>query len=254
MSRMEDLYDPLLAETRDRLTSDPMLAKLASPDVDPTTFHRFLIEYSARSVAMTEPVDSWIRRAGERCNEIGLPTIGAELEKHAHHEEGHHLMLIEDTKNLVELWNRNYPTVELDSDQLIAQSVAPATQAYIDLHEEVIKNDYPFAQVAIELEIEGLALSWAPEFVANVKRVLGDQIHGKLSFLHEHIAIDIGHTAFNRRLMNNLLELRADDVERIADTGKRALNIYLDFLGQVWTQVTTKGGAKSVTSNVGATA
>lgn len=245
MSRMKELYDPLLVEARERLGSDLILAKLASPSIDPTTFHRFLIEYSARSVAMTEQVDSWIRRAGERCNALGVPSIGAELEKHAHHEEGHHLMLIEDTKNLVEVWNREYPTAELDPEQLIAQPLAPATQAYIDLHEDVIKGEHPYAQVAIELEIEGLALSWAPEFVANVKGVLGDLVHGKLSFLHEHIALDVGHTAFNRRLMNKLLELRGGDVEQIADAGKRALHTYLDFLGQVWNQVTAEGRATS---------
>jgi hypothetical protein len=234
MSLLETDYEPLVVDTRARLTTDPILEKLGSPSLDPKALLRFLIEYSARSVRMTEPVDSWIRRAGERCDALGLSDIGANLKKHAHHEEGHHLMLIEDTKKLVARWNAAFQGEPLDASQLVEQEPLAATQAYIDLHEEVIASSYPYGQVAIELEIEGLALSWAPNFVKNVKLVLGQATCAELSFLHEHIALDIGHTAFNRRLMNLLLARCGGEVERIATTGRRALNTYLDFLGQVW--------------------
>jgi hypothetical protein len=40
---------------------------------------RFLIEWSARGAYMTEPVDGWIRGAGERCLELGDEVITGEL-------------------------------------------------------------------------------------------------------------------------------------------------------------------------------
>jgi pyrroloquinoline quinone (PQQ) biosynthesis protein C len=121
--------------------------------------------------------------------------------------------------------------------RLLVQEPYPSTQAYIDLHEEVISSGYPYAQVAIELEIEGLAVVWAPKFINNVKAVLGEDTCAELSFWHEHIALDVGHTAFNRRLMNLLLAERGVDVEMIATVGRRALNTYIDFLGQLWSGV-----------------
>jgi hypothetical protein len=237
MSLLETRYEPLLETTRGRLDTDPVLATLSNRKIGRTKLLRFLIEYSARSVRMTEPVDSWIRRAGEATNAVGLTKIGDDLVKHAHHEEGHHLMLIEDTRRLVAHWNEMFPTQRLDADALIEQDPLPATTDYIDLHEDVIASDKPYGQVAIELEIEGLAISWAPSFVTNVKEVLGDAVCGELSFLHEHIQLDIGHTAYNKRLMNALLTVRDEDVEAIAAVGRRALDTYIDYLGQVWAMV-----------------
>lgn len=237
MSLLEEVYEPLLADARRRITNDRVLEQLNSRSTDSKTLLRFLIEYSALSVQITEPVDGWLRRASKKCFEVGEDATGTEFDKHAHHEEGHHLMLIEDTAKLVARWNELYPDEKLDPKALTAQSPTKAMQAYIDLHEDVIASRQPYAQAAIALEIESLALSWAPKFVENVEAVLGKEIYADLSFLHEHIALDVGHTAFNKRLMNDLLAARGEEVEAIADAGRSSLHAYLDFVTEVWTRV-----------------
>ena len=45
----------------------PGLAVILSPTVDPTLLELFLVHFCAAGVHMTEPVEGWIRRAGERC-------------------------------------------------------------------------------------------------------------------------------------------------------------------------------------------
>src|ERR1041384_704848 len=104
---VDSLYSPYLTAARKGFESGASKA-LLDPELDPEIFELFLINYCSRGVRMTEPVEGWIRRAGERCREVGLARLGAALEKHAKQEADHHLMMIADTHNLVERWNRRH--------------------------------------------------------------------------------------------------------------------------------------------------
>src|SRR3954470_17820468 len=120
MEMLSNSYEPQLASARNLLESDPTIVTLLRPDLDPAVLERFLIQFSALGVRITEPVDGWIRRAGERCVAIGLEELGQSLITHSKHEAGHHLMLIDDTRLLVARWNERR-THRLDADALLAQ-------------------------------------------------------------------------------------------------------------------------------------
>jgi hypothetical protein len=184
---------------------------------------------------MTEPVDGWIRRAGERCIELGLPEVGGALLKHAKHEAGHHLLLVADTRLLVGRWNAHHPRT-LDADVLMAQPATRAMRAYHELHESTIRSDMPYGQVAIELEIEGMSTSFGPRQLALCKNVLGPQALAGLSFIREHVALDVGHTVFNRNLMQQVLAVRPQSASKLAETGAIALRTYIDFFGECLAQ------------------
>lgn len=229
---MEQTYVPLVQAAREQLQTHPTVAALLSPDIDALVLERFLIQYSALGVQITEPVDGWISRAGGRTVDIGMKEIGEHLTKHAKHEAGHHLMLLDDTKHMVESWNGRGNNPKLDLTALLTQSCTQAMNAYIKLHEDVIASEQPFGQVAIELEIEGISVAFLPGFIENCKRVLGDDVLAGMSFLTEHAALDVGHTAFNERLMNRLLEQRPEAAARLAQIGSDALGIYIAFFGE----------------------
>ena len=57
---------------------------------------------------MTQPVEEWIRRAGVKCQKIGLSSLGKALIKHARHEAGHHRFMIADLWTLVDAWNDSH--------------------------------------------------------------------------------------------------------------------------------------------------
>lgn len=225
------LYDPRLVATRGKLLTDRRAMDLLNPSIAPDLLELFLIEWSSLAVQMTEPVEGWIRRAGERTMEVGLPEIGRKLVRHAKHEAGHHLMLIQDTHRLVERWNARHAS-HLDAERMLARPRTRAMNAYVDLHETVIASDRPFGQVAIELEIEGISVAWAGKFIANCKRVLGTEGLSGLSFLEEHAEIDVGHTKFNNQLMESLLEARPDAAPALGHIGVTALETYLSFFGE----------------------
>jgi hypothetical protein len=88
---------------------------------DDEVLELFLINFCAFGVGMTEPVEGWVRRAGERCEAIGLTDLGHALKTHAKHEANHHLMMIEDTKSLIAFWNERRTGERLNAEKLLAR-------------------------------------------------------------------------------------------------------------------------------------
>jgi hypothetical protein len=201
----------------------------------------FLIFFNALGVQMTRPVEDWIRRAGERCTEIGLGELGRALCAHAKQEAGHHLMMIEDTRRLVARWNARR-TSKLDADRVLAQPMTNGVRMYCELHEDVIASDSPFGQLAIEYEIERLSVAFGPQLFEQLKRRLDHTILSNLSFLEEHVRVDVGHTQFNERQLERLLTANPAFARALARAGERALDAYAAFFNDCFHLAITRGG------------
>jgi hypothetical protein len=235
MSLYASSYVPAVSSARQLLETHPACAALVGEEMTPERLERFLIEYTARAVKLTEPVDGWIRRAGAATRAAGLESLGAQLEAHAKHEAGHHLMLIDDARNLAARWNARGDVPPVDVEALLAAPPTPATQAYVDLHEETIASPAPYGQVAIELEIEGLSVRFGPPLMQRVEALLGREVLDKLTFITEHVEVDAGHTALNEKMMARLLADRPDALEDLVRIGRAALEIYVRFFEECLT-------------------
>lgn len=229
MSLIQTQYLPHTKETRARLETDPVVRTLLSPDITPDLMARFLIEWSARGAYMTEPVDGWIRGAGERCIALGQEKVGRQLITHAKHEAGHHLMTIQDARVLTAQWNASH-SQKLDAEALVAQAPTAAMREYRQVHDEAITGDLPLGQAAIEYEVGYLAVVLVPRILARVREVLGQGTLDTLTFLREHAEVDVGHTALNERMMEGLLSTHPEEGRRLASFGSRGLDCYLRFL------------------------
>ena len=225
----QEVYELELSKARDAFIKRPALLELLSPDVDPVFLELFLISFNGLGVAMTEPVEGWISRAGERCQQIGFVELGASLCLHATHEAGHHEMMINDTQTLVAHWNAKHP-FKLDAQEMLTQPIPSGVHSYIKLHEDVIASDAPFGQLAIELEIEQLSVDVIPILLQHFAQILGSDVLHRLSFLEDHVALDVSHTHFNKKQMNNFLAQYPDGVMPLIDAGKKALEAYGAFL------------------------
>lgn len=232
MTHVKDLYEPRIARARAMVGEARIVERLLAPDIDARLLLRFLIEYCAHGVGVTEPVDGWITRAGQACaRQPGLQALGEALAAHARHEAGHHVMFIEDTRKLVARWNAaGHPA--LDADALLARPPTVAMRRYTELHEATIAGELPAAQVAIELEIERLSVVLLPDLLAQFRRVLGDDVLDGLSFLTSHAELDVGHTHLNTRLMETLLAARPEAAGDLARVGGEAMFIYLAFFDE----------------------
>ncbi|HKA42844.1 MAG TPA: hypothetical protein VKF40_12715 [Burkholderiales bacterium] len=227
------LYDPLVRDARDRFAGRPAVASLLSPDTNPAALERCLLAFCAYGIAMTDCVESWIRRAADRCVELGLEDVGHALHAHAAHEAGHHLMLIADTRKLVERWNcRHQP--ELDVDKVLALELPTGVLQYRELHERTIEGETPYCQLAIEYEIEQLSVRFGPVFLKNCRRLLGDEILSGLTFVEKRIELDASHTVFHRHRLEALLACNPRYARSLAQAGSDALAAYAAFLENCW--------------------
>jgi hypothetical protein len=223
-------YERELTPARQRFASESALGEVMRPDVNPQLLEAFLIHFCAFGVGMTEPVEAWIRRAGERCEALGAVDLGRALVKHAKHEAGHHEMMIADTYRLVERWNA-HRSPRVNADELLAQHPPHGVKLYQQLHEDVISGDTPYGQVAIEYEIEALSERHGKPLLQHCAALLGKDALAGLSFLEEHVAVDVGHTKFNARQLDAFLTERPDALAPLVDAGTGALATYAAFLG-----------------------
>jgi hypothetical protein len=222
-------YEPSMEPTRARFTESRTLSILQDPNVNPILLELFLIYFTAVGVAMTELVENWIRRAGERCDQIGLGALGHALRLHSNQEAGHHVMLIEDTRLLVDRWNARR-SFALEADLILGQSLTDGVRRYRKLHEDGIAGDSPFCQLAIEYEIERLSVRLGPRLIEQCTKVLGSTIIAGLSFLRHHVSLDVGHNRFNKRQLNRLLDQHPEYLMALVQTGEEALEAYSMFL------------------------
>jgi hypothetical protein len=224
-----DEYEARLAPARLRFDQHPAVVALFRERLEPATLEAFLIYFSALGVGMTEPVEGWIRRAGRRCDEVGLSKLAKALEAHAHQEADHHLLMQADASLLVNRWNASrQPSLSIDA--LLALAPTKGVIAYRKLHEDVIAGPVPYCQLTIEFEIEMLSVDYGPKMIEHCTEVLGSGIVDALSFLNDHVELDVGHTHFNRLQLGSLLDENPDFLGELVSAGSAALDAYAMFL------------------------
>jgi hypothetical protein len=156
--------------------------------------------------------------------------VAVALTGHARAEAGHHLMMRADVRSLAARWNaRREPAV--DADKLLNQTLSPGVLHYRKVHEENIAGETPYAQIAIEYEVEMLPLRYGEPLLSRCVKMLGAEILPCLSFVTEHIVLDVGHTNFNARLLAKVMGLSASSMPALVSAGTAALDAYAEFLG-----------------------
>lgn len=223
-----DEYARLMAPARDRFALSGSLQVLQSR-TDEVFLEAFLLHFCSLGSQMTQPVERWIARAAERCAEIGLQGIARALTTHAKAEAGHHLMMIADVASLTDRWNtlRHPP---MSADDLLRQPPSAGVLQYCRVHEDNIAGATPYAQIAIEYEIEMLPLRFGELFITRCIEVLGPEIMPCLSFVTEHIELDVAHTKLNAALLTEVLQRDPGSISALVSAGTAALNAYAAFL------------------------
>ena len=222
-------YEQWMQPVRNRSAANPTLAALVRSDMDPLVLELFLLYFAAMGVRMTEPVEQWILRAAKRCGELGYTDLAKALRGHAAAEAGHNLMMVRDTHAMTASLNARYQP-SFDAEKLLAAAPGPGATRYIAVHEAVIGGPAPYAQVAVEYEIEMLPVRYGPILVKACVERLGKEILGGLSFITEHIVLDVGHTKFNSRQLEDVLELNPESLPTMVAAGTDVLEAYAAFL------------------------
>lgn len=189
----------------------------------------FLLYFCAIGAQMTEPVEGWIRGAADHCAALGFSELAEGLRRHSRAESGHHLMMIADLRSLANHWNARHTPV-VNAEKMLGQEPSPGALRYCQVHEDNIAGDTPYAQIAIEYEIEQLPLLYGGVFIARCLETFGAEIIPSLSFVTAHIDLDIGHTKFNARELAKLIDLAPESLPALVAAGSAALDAYGQFL------------------------
>lgn len=230
-----DRYEQGVAAARRRFHDDPAVRLIQDPAIGASHLEAFLIHYCALGVAMTEPVEDWIRRAGEACVRAGFDKLGRALRGHAKAEADYHLLMITDLGRLCDRRAAAGRVAPKPSDML-ALRWPESTQHYRRMREDVIAGPHPYAQIAIENEIGLLSVDLGPRLLDNARGLLGNDILDDLSFLTDHITLGVGRTKLNRRQLAAFLDMqdkqgRVDDVlDALVPAGSDALDAYRAFV------------------------
>ena len=226
-------YNQLILPTRVRFARSRGVQEMTSPSTDARTMAAFLLHFSALSIPMTQPVESWIRRAAERCTSCGLNDLGLALGRHSKAEAGHDVYHREDFESLVLLWNQHWHPA-IHSGDIDSHSMTRGGERYCALHEANITGKEPYCQLAIEYQIELLPVELGPPFVQNCVRLFGADILQCMSFVTSHIEFDVGHTKFNAHYLGNLIAENPRWLSPLVVAGSAALEAFGDHLTECW--------------------
>jgi hypothetical protein len=221
-------YERLMVPARERFASASCLDVLRSSS-DEIFLTAFLLHFCALGTHMTRPVEQWMRRAAERCAEIGLADIARALSSHARAEADHHLMMIVDVASLSARWNSRYHP-PMNADVLLDQPPSPGVLQYCMVHENNIAGDAPYAQIAIQHEIEMLPVRFGEAVLHRCVTTLGPEILPCLSFVSNHIRLDVAHAKLNAALMDDVLRQIPESIPALVSAGSTTLDAYAAFL------------------------
>lgn len=226
----ENEYQKRAAVARQNFASREIVKELFSQEIEPKLLKLFMIHWNALNAGLTEPIPVYLKRAGERCEEMGLNSMAEFFYEHEHEEDGHENWAIDDVEELVALWNQEEPNYQLNTQELLAKKMSPAVKRYHQLHEQVLEGNSPWAELAIDIEIELLSTSYGPILVKKWIDCMGQSSLSKISFLHKHVTADVGHTDTNFDVVDQFISEHPESVEMLAETAAAALNVYADFL------------------------
>jgi hypothetical protein len=227
------LYEAALEPARARLEQGRALESVLAGS-DAAKFARFMIFVSAFGLGMTEPVPQWIRRAGERSSELGFTELGRALVARARHEGEHYKLMLRDLDKLTDFYAAEYGPGAFDVDALLAEPYPPGVESYRRLREELIAGSAPFAELAVDYELEALSVRVGPRLLDRVGRLLGTRLLEALSLVDEQALVDARHTRFNQNELVRLLSQDARVARPLVQAGTRALDAYGAFLDDCW--------------------
>lgn len=223
-------YQRRCKTARKEFASRTVVKEVFTEGIEPKLLKLFMIYWSALSAGISEPIPAYFNRAAERCKKEGFEEMVEIFSEHGKEEEGHDAWATSDVQKLVEIWNKEEPNFQLDAKELLDNRMSPAVKRYHKLHEHVIEGDSPWAELAIGLEIELIATTYGPILLKNWVNCMGQDSLPSISFLHEHVRADVGHTETNFEVVHKLLAQHPEYTDTLVKTAGDALNSYADFL------------------------
>ncbi|MDH0627793.1 hypothetical protein N5D36_10525 [Pseudomonas mosselii] len=229
---MMNEYQIRITAAREKFAAREEVQALFKAPMDAPLVNLFMIYWSAMSAALTTPIPEYLATAGVRCEALGLSRLAEFFKEHTEEEDGHHEWAAADVHKLVSLWNAKYPGMPINTEDLLVSNLTPSVRRYHQLHKDVVAGDAPWAELAIDVEIELITTQYGPALLKACAAALCEEGQKSISFLAEHVRFDFGHTDTNFRVVAELIEAKPEYTQHLVAIGEQALTAYGDFLGE----------------------
>ena len=221
-------YERQMQEARRAFAASSVFKEFFTPLLDRKLLELFLIYFSAAKACFVEPIADYVKRAGDRCRELGYEELGNYFLHHSDEEEGHELWAADDTRRLVEFWNQRREP-KLDAKEFLDSNRTPAVKRYHQLHADIVNGGAPYGELAIDVEIERISVKVGPSLLFLSLFKLGPRLISQLSFVRKHVQADIFHNTVNVKVLKNFVSKNPDTLNPLVDAGKLTLDVYHGF-------------------------
>ncbi|QEV21732.1 iron-containing redox enzyme family protein [Streptomyces alboniger] len=231
MPSVLDQYEARAEAARKGFAEHPAVLELGSPQTDARLFLQWHYRYCLHGVHVTRDMQRVIETAGARSRDAGHDSVGEGLIKHARGETGHDRLMVDDARSTAALLGGKGGVV-LDTEDILANTPALSSAArYNALFERLSGGTEPVCTVAALYEMEQLSAGFAVDLVVNCKRTMGDDA-SRFTFLDEHVVVDVGHIALDRRMLETALTDRPPLLDAMVEAGTEVLASYAEFVGE----------------------
>lgn len=231
MTSVLDQYEARARAARKEFAEHPAILTLGTPQIETPLFLQWHYRYCLHGVHVTRDMERVIYTAGTRSQATGDHTVGEGLVSHAHGETGHDRLMADDARSGTEILADNGGLV-LDTEDILTNAPALVSAVrYNALFEELSGGETPVCTVAALYEMEQLSAGIAIDLVANCRRTMGED-PARFSFLDEHVVVDVGHIALDRRMLDIALTDHPHLLDAMVDAGGEVLASYAEFMGE----------------------
>jgi hypothetical protein len=227
MSTPLDTYQDRLEGARQGLKDRQELRILMADEVSPALLHAFLIQWAALTMQLQEPAERFLVEASRRCAEVGEHKLSLSLLQIAGEAIERYRLVADDTRRLAQLWNaRRLPHINLTD--LLTQPATASMRRFHACQQAQVDGPRPWTQLAAVYEADATLGALAGRVTAQAERLLGADVRGCLRSLDALANFeDRGSLS---RTMVAFLDANPERVDRMAETGERTLDVYMDFL------------------------
>lgn len=224
-------YEARVTASRQAFARHPAIRVLSDQRIDAPLFAQWHYRYVLHGVHVTRDMERVISTAGTRLRALGLEQVGAGLVKHARGETGHDRLMADDARAMGKSIAEN-GGVPLDTEAILADAPAlRSARRYTEFFDRLSEGELPQGTVAALYEMEQLSAGVAIDLMANCRRTIGDD-RTCYTFLDEHVVVDMGHIALDRRLLVSVLEAQPELLPELVQAGGDVLSCYAEFMGE----------------------
>ena len=220
-----DAYENAMVEARVMFANRiNKLIKLANAE----NLGFFLIYYSALGSMLHQSMKTFLGKARKRCYKMGLIDLAEAFSAQARLETQRCREMKNDAEAWIAWWNQKQH-LDLLAKAYLRHPIMPSMQLYTDLHKDIVKYQWPFAELAVVYELQRTQTIHSVALIKLAVFKLGLTALKKIGFVRRAARFDINQP-LNKVLLTEFLKTYPETLSVMTSKAHAVLLVYADFI------------------------